>query len=102
MENAIRRVQEKIRALRDQTEHNTKQKIKDESPLMAWMVRWAAEILSRYAPGEDGLIAFERIRREKCVVPLVMFGEVVLHLQLKTAKCPKGDPAKHIGIWLGP
>ena len=51
VENAIKRVQEKVRALRHQVEDGMKAKIPEDSPLMAWLVRWAAELLSRYAPG---------------------------------------------------
>ena len=101
VENAIKRVQEKIRSLRSQIEHNTRQGIRDDTPIMAWLVRWAVELISRHAPAEDGKSAFERIRKEKCVVPLAMFGETVLYLPLKTAKGPKGQTARRVGTWLG-
>lgn len=101
VENAIRRAQGKIRVLRHQIEDNIGQRLEDDSPVMAWMVRTAAEILSRYTPGEDGKTAFERIRQESCVVPVVPFGEIVMYLPLKTARNSKGDQAKKIGVWPG-
>ena len=91
----------KVRTLRDQIVYNTRQKVNDESLSMTWMVRWAAELISRYSVGDDGMTAFERIRKEKCIVPLAMIGEIVLYLPLKIARGSKGEPAKHIGVWLG-
>ena len=57
VENAIRRVQEKIRTLRHQVEAGIKCSIPDAAPTMAWLTRWVAEILSKYAPGDDGKTA---------------------------------------------
>ena len=101
VENAIRRIQEKVRVFRHQFEQGLKASIPDEFPVMAWMVRWAAELLSKYAPGDDGRTPYERIRFESCAVPLVPFGETVMYLPLKIAASSKGVPAKKIGIWLG-
>ena len=70
VENTIRRIQEKTRALRHQLEHNPKCKIPDEAPIMSWLVRWAGELLSKYSPGDDGRTPYERIRQETCVVPI--------------------------------
>lgn len=50
VENAIRRVQEKIRVLMHQVEQGIGQKVPDEAPIMAWMIRWAAEFISKYPP----------------------------------------------------
>lgn len=47
VENAIRRDQEKARALRQQFEEGIKQKVEDSSPILVWLVRWAAELLSK-------------------------------------------------------
>ena len=101
VENAIRRVQEKTRALRHQLESNIKRKIPDSSPVMAWLVRWAAEVLSKYSCGDDGKSPHERLNGEKCTTPLVPFGESVMYLPLKTVRRDKGDVAKKPGIWLG-
>ena len=71
--NAIRRVQEKIRILRDQLETGLACKIFDIAPIMSWLIRWAAEILSKYAPGDDGKTPYERIRNEACAVPNAIY-----------------------------
>ena len=101
VENAIRRVQEKIRTLRHQLETGIKCNIPDTAPIMAWLIRWAAEVISKYAPGDDGKTAYERLRNETCVVPVVPFGEAVMYLPMETAKNSKGEPAKKLGIWIG-
>ena len=101
VENAIRRIQEKTRALRHQLEQGLKERNPDEAPIMAWMVRWAAELISKYSPGDDGRTPYERIRPESCAVQCVPFGEAVMYLPLKTAASSKGESAKKLGIWLG-
>ena len=87
VENTIRRIQEKVRVLRHQIEQGIRDTILDDAPIMAWMVRWSAELLSKYSPGDDGKTPFERIRNETCVTPLVPFGETVMYLPLKTVTC---------------
>ena len=101
VENAIRRIQGKIRVLRHQVEQGIKTKIPDDAPIMAWLVRWAAELISKYSPGDDGRIPFERIRHEACMVPPVPFGETIMYLPLQTASGSKGEPIKRQGVWLG-
>ena len=100
-ENAVRRVQEKTRVLRHQLEQNMKQKLPDTSLVMAWLVRWAAELLSKYSCGDDGRAPHERLHGETCTTPLVPFGESVMYLPMKTVRRDKGDPAKQPGVWLG-
>ena len=101
VENTIRRIQEKTRALRHQLEHNIKCRIPDDSPIMSWLVKWAAELLSKYAAGDDGRTPYERIRQESCAVPIAPFGETVMYLPLTTVKRSKGEPVKKTGIYLG-
>ena len=101
MENTIRRVQEKSRTLRHHVEQCIKERIPDDAPILAWMVRWAADVISKYALGDDGRTPFERIRKESCAIPLVPFGETVLYLPLKTATGNKGESVKKQGLWLG-
>ena len=99
--NAIRRVQEKTRVLRHQLEHCIGEILLDQLPIMAWMARWAAELISKYVPGDDGKTPYGRIRKERCMVPLANVGEVVMYLPMKIARESKGTPARKFGIWLG-
>ena len=100
-ENFIRRTQEKIRTLRHHLESKAGIKLPDQSPVMAWLVRWSAELLSKYSRGDDGKSPYERIRGETSKVPLVPFGGKIFYLPMKTVKRQKGSTAKLPGIWLG-
>ena len=95
------RVQEKTRVLRHQLEQGLGQKIPDCAPIMAWLVRWSAELLSKYSQGIEGKTAYERIRHESCKTPVVPFGEAIMYLPMKTATRNKGQSAKKLGLWLG-
>ena len=102
-ENAIRRVKEKTRTLIAQMEEGIQEKIQNGSNIIPWIVRWAGELISKYALGFDGKTPYERIRGERCRVPMAIFGECVLYLPLKTAKSFKeqAQPRMKQGIWLG-
>ena len=87
--------------MRHQLESGIRCKIPDDVPIMSWLVKWAAEVLSKYAPGDDGRTPYERIRQETCVVPIAPFGETVLYLPFTIVKRSKGQPVKKMGIYLG-
>ena len=93
-ENAIRRVQEKVRVLRHQLKENIKTKIPDSSPVFAWLVRCAAELVSKYSCGDEGESPHERLHGERCNPPLVPFGESAFYLPLKTVRRDKCDVPK--------
>ena len=99
--NAIRRVQEKIRALRHHVETKVKCRIFEGALIMAWIIRWAAELISNYVVGEVGRTPYERFRKEGCVPPLVAFGETVMYLQHTIFHGNKGTLAKTSCVWLG-
>lgn len=58
-------------------------------------------MISKYSCGGDGLPPHERLHGEKCLTPLVPFGERVLYLPFKTVRRDKGDVAKRAGTWMG-
>ena len=101
VENTIRRIQEKTRALRHAVEQGIKEKLQDDAPIMVWLVRWSAESISKYSVGDDGKSPYQRIRGSKCHTFLVPFGEAVLYLFMKTVHRSKGELAKFLGVWLG-
>ena len=84
-------------------EEDIDQKIPKGSNIIAGMVRWAAELISKYSVGCDGKSSYERIRQERSKVPIAMFGEVALYLPLETANALKeqAQPKMRMGIWLG-
>ena len=102
-ENAIRRVEVKVRTLRSHIESKAKTKIDMNGPIATWLIRWAGEILTKYTKGQDGKTAWERRRTEECKKPIVPVGEKVLYLPLKTATIhrKKGEPKMYEGIWFG-
>ena len=102
-ENAIRRVEVKVRTLRSFIEEQTKSKIDMTRPFATWLIRWAGEILTKYTKGKDGKTSWERRRKEHCNKTIVPIGEKILYLPLKTASIhgKKGEPKMEEGIWLG-
>ena len=60
---------------------NIKMKFIDSIPIMAWLVGWAAELLSKYSCGDDGKSPHERLHGETCITPFVPFGESVFYFQ---------------------
>ena len=101
VENAIRRIKEKTRPLIAQVEEGISEKIPKWANLTTWLVRWPGEFISKYAPGYDGKTPCEGLRGESSKVPLVVCGEAVLYLQLKTARFLKeqAQPKMKMGIW---
>ena len=82
VENAIRRVQDKVRTLRAQIEGEAGIKVNELSNIMSWMVRWAAELVTKHSIGKDGKTAQERLKGRASNRPIAMFGEHVLYLPL--------------------
>ena len=101
MDGAVRRIQEKMRALRHQLEHRIGKTTADHSTILAWMAKWATKFLSKYALRDDNTTPYERVRRDTCQVPLVPFGEMAMYLPMKTPTANKVTPTKKAGIWLG-
>ena len=102
-ENAIRRVEVKVRTLRAHIEDKTRSKVDMSKPFATWLIRWAGEVITKYTKGKDGKTSWHRRRGEECAKPIVPVGEKVLYLPLKTAEIHrnKGEPKMFEGIWLG-
>merc|ERR1712214_107839 len=82
VENAIRRVQDKTRTLRAQIEGETGLEIGKMEGLMSWLIRWAAELVTKYSVGKDGKTAQERLKGQPSSKPLAQFGEYIMYLPL--------------------
>ena len=78
------KIKEKTRTLMAQLEDGIGEKIPKGAAIIAWMVRWSAEFISKYSVGEDGKSPYERMRGNQCGTPLVPFGETVMYLPMKT------------------
>ena len=70
-ENAVRRVEVKVGAVRSHVEDKIKATLGRKRPFATWIIRWAGGVLTKYARGQDGKTAWERRRGEKCDKPIV-------------------------------
>ena len=75
VEEAGKTVREFTRVLKEQVEGEANIKLGPADTIVAWMVRWAAMVCSRFLAGKDGRTACERKRDKKCSGPVVPFGE---------------------------
>ena len=82
VENAIRRIQDKVRTLKEQVESEAGTSIEDMDGLMSWLVRWAGELVTKSSIGKDGKTAYERIRGQTCRRQIAQVGESVLYIPL--------------------
>ena len=74
IENAVRNVQGQVRSMRDALETRYQIKINGESTCVPWMVRRAANLISRYQVGKDGRAAYERWKGKKYKQGIAEFG----------------------------
>ena len=77
VEEAGKTVREFVRLLKDVLESNLQVKIGTREPMLQWVVKWAAMLVTRYLVGKDGRTAQERKRGRACQAPLAEFGEAV-------------------------
>lgn len=61
VEDAIRRVQDKVRTMKCQVKIEVGISLDKLDDLMSWMVRWAGELITKYSLGKDKKIAHERL-----------------------------------------
>ena len=77
VENAVQRVEGQVRTIKDSLEARYKGKLSANHPIVPWLWGYAASVITRYAIGEDGRTAFERVRGKKFKTMLAEFGESV-------------------------
>ena len=68
--------------------------------MMLWLVEYAAALLSKYAVGQDGRTAYQRLHGRKAKERLVEYGEKVLYF-IPKAKRAKLDKRFGVGVFLG-
>ena len=103
VENAIRRVQEQVRAFYDQLKARTGVSLGTDHPVFEWLVEWAATTLTRFVIRSDGKTSYEKIGgRTRDNLPMATFGERVCYLPLKTNKRDRSKLERlREGIWMG-
>ena len=103
MERHIQKVQGQVRTIKSHLEHEIGMQIESGHPIMAWMVQWAAECLSRFEIGPDGRTSHQRLHGRRSQRTVACYGEKVLYMPRKTAKNHKNkeQPRWEFGFWLG-
>lgn len=96
-------MQDKVRTLKSHVETEAGIAIREDAPILTWLVRWAGELISKFHTGSDRKTSHERIRGTTTKKPLHMFGKHVwyLPLQVDDAKPMKGEAKMKEGVWLG-
>lgn len=76
VENAIRRVQDKVRTLEAHVEGEIGVEIAKMEKVASWPVIWAGRLITKYSLGKHGKTAHEgeRVKGQSCNKPLAQFG----------------------------
>ena len=102
VENAIREVQNQVRKLKNQLELNSASEISSKSPIVPWLVRYAAQTIHSFKIHRvDGRTSRQRIRSDPTIPEIPKFGERIMFKPAKTVSIQKDQSRWRIGIWLG-
>ncbi len=102
VERAIREVKGMTRTLRCHLEEKLGKKIKLDDPIVPWMVRHAAYLITRCRVGPDGKTAMQKIKGRRVITPMLPFAEVVMFKLPKVPNMPGDFQDKfETGVWLG-
>ncbi|CAE7854404.1 GIP [Symbiodinium necroappetens] len=74
-EVAVREVKRQVRVLKSSLEEKLGLTLKDDDPILAWLPRHGADLLSRYRKGEDGRTPEQRRSGKAWRRPALEFGE---------------------------
>ena len=77
-ERAVRTWAAQVRTVRHHLEYRLQDKISKDSPLMTWLVSWAAEVLCRYKVQSYGRTSYEFNTGHKGTQAIAIFGERVM------------------------
>ena len=89
IEEAGKTVREFTRVLKEQLEDRCHMKLSSDSPVILWMIRWAAMMTSRFLVGNDGRTRYERRRGRACKIEVVPFGESIWYKAIREGKIPE-------------
>ena len=77
LETAVREVKRQCRTLRISVEQNTSVRIADDSPLLSWLPRFAAQVMNNMRIGKNGKTSEMRRTGRRWRKPMAQFGEKV-------------------------
>ena len=101
VERSIQSVQGQIRTLRSALESRIGVRVDPMSPIFAWLVIHAANLMNLCEIGRDGRVPYQRLRGRKLHPELVEFGECVFYQPLKHLDLGKAEARWHSGVFLG-
>ena len=104
VEKAVQDVNAQARCLKIALEAGIGEKIEAGAPIMKWGIQHAANLISKYSQGKDGMTPHQRLTGRRWKAPLVEFGEKVLGKMAwrKNSHKKKKLAARWIdGIWVG-
>ena len=77
VEMSVREVKRRCRTLRISAEQNTSVRIANDSPLLSWLPRFAAQVMNKIRIGKDGKTSEMRRTGRRWRKPMAQFGEQV-------------------------
>ena len=90
-----------IRIIKCHVESCTQEELREDSPILPWLVGRAGGILSRCQKGRDGRTQFERLHGKKHTQEFVPFGDKVLARPISSEPLNRKNPRYKFGVWLG-
>ena len=91
IEVAIRELKKQVRVLKSSVEEKLGLVLDDQCPMLAWIPRHSAFLLSKFRVGEDGKTPEERRAGKRWRRPLIAFGERVYFRPVRTGNQKKND-----------
>ena len=95
VENAVMLFRGVIRTIKCHVEICTKEELREDSPILPWLLEHAGSVLSRCQKGRDGRAPFERLHGKKSTQPKVMARPIA------SEPLNKMNPRYKFGVWLG-
>ena len=77
VENAVQRVQNLIRTLKDALEKRLNTRVMSSDPIFPWIVEWSAGLITRYVKRQSGRTAYREARGHDAQAPVAEFGKKI-------------------------
>ena len=100
VENAVILLRGVIRTINCHVESCTREELREDSPILPWLVEHAGSILSRCQKGRDGRTPFERLHGKKPTQKIVPSGEKVLVRLISSEPLNRMNARYKFGVWL--
>ena len=101
VERANQAVEGQVRTLKSALEARIGKRLMPDDCIMPWLIMHAGETLSHHQVGQDGKVAFQRLKGRKMRRHLAEFGERVMWQPLDQLKAGSMEPRFLEGVWLG-